>query len=77
MLFQGPSTRMLHMQITTSPLVKTYTLQEFWELPMATVHVGKVEIKAVRLPRRQNTVIPLLFVIMRYVYKNGAHHLMR
>jgi Uma2 family endonuclease len=25
--------RMLPMVITTSPLVKTYTLQEFWELP--------------------------------------------
>ena len=24
---------MLEMEITTSPLVKTYTLQEFWNLP--------------------------------------------
>jgi Uma2 family endonuclease len=34
---------MLHMVITTSPLVKTYTLQEFWELPEPADH-SKLEL---------------------------------
>ena len=43
MLFEGPSTKMLHMVITTSPLVKTYTLQEFWDLPEPANH-SKLEL---------------------------------
>ena len=31
------------MVITTSPLVKTYTLQEFWELPEPSDH-SKLEL---------------------------------
>lgn len=34
---------MLEMEITTSPLVKTYTLQEFWELPEPADH-SKLEL---------------------------------
>jgi len=34
---------MLHMVITTSPLVKTYTLQEFWHLPEPADH-SKLEL---------------------------------
>lgn len=34
---------MLHMVITTSPLVKTYTLQEFWDLPEPADH-SKLEL---------------------------------
>ena len=34
---------MLHMVITTSPLVKTYTLQEFWDLPEPVDH-SKLEL---------------------------------
>jgi Uma2 family endonuclease len=34
---------MLSMVITTSPLVKTYTLQEFWELPEPSDH-SKLEL---------------------------------
>jgi Uma2 family endonuclease len=43
MLFGGPGTRMLYMVITTSPLVKTYTLQEFWDLPEPADH-SKLEL---------------------------------
>ncbi len=43
MLFVGPRTRMLHMVVTTSPLVKTYTLQEFWDLPESADH-SKLEL---------------------------------
>jgi Uma2 family endonuclease len=34
---------MLQMEITTSPLVKTYTLQEFWDLPEPADH-SKLEL---------------------------------
>jgi hypothetical protein len=34
---------MLPMVITTSPLVKTYTLQEFWDLPEPADH-SKLEL---------------------------------
>ena len=34
---------MLEMEITTSPLVKTYTLQEFWDLPEPADH-SKLEL---------------------------------
>jgi len=34
---------MLHMVISTSPLVKTYTLQEFWDLPEPADH-SKLEL---------------------------------
>jgi len=34
---------MMHMVITTSPLVKTYTLQEFWDLPETADH-SKLEL---------------------------------
>ena len=34
---------MLDMEITTSPLVKTYTLQEFWDLPEPADH-SKLEL---------------------------------
>ena len=43
MLFKSSSTRMLPMVITTSPLVKTYTLQEFWNLPEPADH-SKLEL---------------------------------
>src|SRR5678815_2287262 len=43
MLFENPSTKMLHMVITTSPLVRTYTLQEFWDLPEPADH-SKLEL---------------------------------
>ena len=39
----SPSNRMLQMEITTSPLVKTYTLQEFWDLPEPADH-SKLEL---------------------------------
>lgn len=42
---RGAGNRILEMEITTSPLVKTYTLQEFWALPEPKEHV-KLELIA-------------------------------